>query len=78
MIKIRFIKDYSFRHDQIIETASTMQVGELRAASLVNNGFAEFDKPQDGKARERHIKKTKMLKKESPNQTVEHIIKNED
>ena len=79
MKRIRFIKDYAFRADQIIETASTMQVGELRAAQLVNKEFAEYvGKGADGKEVKRHMKKARMQKKESPNQTVEHIIKNED
>jgi len=79
MKKIRFIKDYSFRHDIVIETASTMMCGELRAAQLVNKELAEYvGKGADGKEVKRHMKKARMEKKESPNQTVEHIIKNED
>lgn len=65
--KVVLIKDYSVRHDIIIETGSVMQISENRAIQLARHGFLEFEGDPKKEAR----KQTKAGRARKENEPIE-------
>lgn len=73
MRKITLKKDYAFRHDIVIETGSTMLVGEMRAIQLRDGGFCDLDIDVE-KAKAKHEKAINRKQKEEAPTVVTHKI----